>query len=453
MEVSILSRESVKPSSTLLLQTKPLNLNLLDQLTPTGYSPLILFYPKHNTSNVSIRLKSSLSEALSLYYPLVGRVRDNFAIHDFHKGVPFVETRVSCHMYDFLGDQSSLLGSLNNLLPFKTFCMAPETCPQIAVQVNMFQCGGLALGMCFSHKSHDGTAVSAFLKTWAAINANRLDEIVVPNFLEGPLTFPPIKSMPDHYESLTKELWFESGGKPVTRRFVFFGDSVAKLRASAKSKNIENPTRAEAVSAFIWKSIIHASKSRNRCSVFTQSVDLRRMTRPRLSRLSFGNLILFSNAKYDPHKTSQPIRIDDLASLIRNGVKEFDIEYLKLLTGEKGSKAIFEYYDRQAEIEDENMDVFNFSCWHGLGFSKTDFGWGPTAWVGLSGATRDQSTMSYCSNSIILIERGSDKEGMEAWLTLEENVMTELELDHDFLLFASPNSTILTPLYDMHAKL
>ncbi|CAN1252822.1 Stemmadenine O-acetyltransferase [Linum perenne] len=401
MEVSILSRESVRPSTTLLLQTKPLKLNLLDQLTPTGYSPLILFYPKNNTSNVSIRLKSSLSEALSLYYPLAGRVRDNFAIHDFNKGVPFVETRVNCHMYDFLGDQTSLLGSLNNLLPFKTFCMAPETSPQIAVQVNMFRCGGLALGMCFSHKSHDGTTVSAFLKTWAAINANRLDEVVVPNLREGPLTFPPVKSMPGHYASLTKRLWFESGGKPMTRRFVFNGESISKLRASAKSKTIENPTRAEAVSAFIWMSIIHASKSRNR-SIFTQSVDLRRFTRPRLSRHSFGNIILFSNSIYGPHKSSQgPIMIDHLASLIRTGVKEFNTEYLELLAGEKGSKAIFEYYDRQVEIEDEDTDVYNFSCWHGLGFSKTDFGWGPTAWVGLSGATSDDGTVPYCSNSII----------------------------------------------------
>ncbi|CAN0916542.1 Stemmadenine O-acetyltransferase [Linum grandiflorum] len=339
------------------------------------------------------------------------------------------------------------MGSLNNLLPFKTFCSVPETdAPQTGFQVNMFECGGLALGLCSSHKSHDGIVVSAFLKVWAAISMNRPDKIVAPDFVGGPLTFPATKSMLHRYVSLAKAVWFENGGNPVTRRFLFVGESIAKLRAIARGEMIEQPTRAEAVSAFLWKFIILSSKSQKH-SVLTQSVDLRRVIKknhPPLTSQSFGNLVLFSDAKYSgPH--DKPIRIDHLAGLIRAGVNELvNVDYLN-----KGSKAIFEYYDRQAEIEDENTHVINFACWHGFGFSKTDFGWGPPVWVGLGGATGDHNASSYCSNSIVLIESGGD--GIEAWVTLEEDVMSELELDPDFLLFASRNFPILR--LPMHAKL
>ncbi|CAL1404073.1 unnamed protein product [Linum trigynum] len=463
MEVSILSSGSVKPSTLLPNQlVDPMKLNLLDQLTPMSYSPLVLFYPNNNTmnnnarnsfKNISNQLKCSLSETLSLYYPLAGRVRDNYAIHDFDEGVPFVETHVNGQLSDFLisSGNTSVLPKLNHFLPYRTFCRAPDTGPQIAAQLNAFECGGLALGICFSHKSHDGTAVSALLRTWAAINANRLDNVVHPNFEQGPLAFPPVQSMPRHYASLTEDLWFGSGGKPVTRRFVFGPESVANLRDQAKGKALENPTRAEAVSGFVWKCIMQASKSGNP-SVFTQSVNLRRLTRPRLRRHSFGNLILFSDASYDHHVNEQGTRIDELAALVRKGVAEMDYDYVERLRGEKGTEAIWEYYERQAEIEDGNTDVYNFSCWHGFDFTKTDFGWGPTVWVGLSSATGegggdDDDTVPYCSNSVVLMEDGRSKDGMEVWLTLEEPVMSALEADLEFLQFASSEPGILPPTY------
>ncbi|CAN0923384.1 Vinorine synthase [Linum grandiflorum] len=101
-----------------------------------SYSPLVLFYPNHAPiSHVSTRLKWSLSQTLSLYYPLAGRITDNFAISDFNEGVPFVETRVECTLHDFLGsvvdDQSLLLGSLNNFLPLPSISKALDTGPYV----------------------------------------------------------------------------------------------------------------------------------------------------------------------------------------------------------------------------------------------------------------------------------------------------------------------------------
>ncbi|CAN1122328.1 Stemmadenine O-acetyltransferase [Linum perenne] len=447
MEVSILSRETVRPATLQSQLAKPIRLNLLDQLTPMHYSPHILFYPNinQNMSHLLNRLKWSLSKTLSLYYPLAGRVRDNFDIHNFYEGVPFVETKVNCHMSDFLGTEL-VPESLNNFLSFNTFSLSPETGPQLAVQLNVFKCGGLALGMCYSHKTHDGCSGSSFLRTWSSINANNSQHHVdhQPNFTQGTLTFPPVMSVPSSYMSLTQGLWFSTDGKPVTRRFVFPGESVGRLRRLARSLAIQNPTRAEALSAFIWKAIICATATSSTSSVFTQSVDLRRLTRPRLSKHSFGNLILFSDSK----SSSRVEDLSHLTELVRRGVREINVEYVQRLCGENGSESIYEYYQRQAEIEEDN--VSNFSCWHGFSTTKTDFGWGPAVCVGLSGAgegDRRDVTTPYCSNSVILLENGRDEDAMEAWMTLDEQVMSSIQGDFEFLKFTDRELKSFSPMY------
>ncbi|CAN1252665.1 Deacetylvindoline O-acetyltransferase [Linum perenne] len=383
MEVFIVSKESVKPSKFQTLE--PLKLSLMDQLTPTNYTPTILFYRNNNHQhfeNVANQLKRSLSETLSIYYPLAGRVRDNFDIRDFHEGVPFIETRVKCKLSDFLrNDQLELL---NDLFPVRPDHPVPDTEPQVVVQLNVFECGGLALGMCFLHKTHDGAVVSS-------------------------------------------------------------------LKSKAKSKTLENPTRSDALSAFIWKCIISSSKNNDGSnnyisSVFYNTVNLRPKTRLDLSPHSFGNMILSIDSKYDPQVNGEP-RIDDLASLVRNGVSTMSHEFLKKMTGEKGSQAMLDFLFRSLEdFEDEKLNVVEVSCWHGFGLIKTDFGWGPAVWVGLSGrgATgkedEDDGNNKFIQNQV-LIE--NSKGGIEAWLTLEESLMKALEKDPDFLEFASAKSNIV----------
>ncbi|CAN1252710.1 Minovincinine 19-hydroxy-O-acetyltransferase [Linum perenne] len=384
MEISILSREIIKPSNPNIQSLPPLKLNLLDQLTPSSYSPLILFYQNNNQSNISKQLKWSLSETLSLYYPMSGRVRDNFVIHDFHEGVPFVETRVKCRLCDFLHSQEcDHVGILNNLLPLQTQQLVLDDTgslgPQLAVQLNVFECGGWALGLCSLHKTNDGVTFS-------------------------------------------------------------------KLRERAKTEHVNNPTRADALSAFVWKSTIHASAScNNHCykpSTLSQTVDLRRLTRPRLSRHSFGNLILFTGSVYDPKLNGEP-RIEDLTGLVKSGVTTLNSEFLRLMIGEKGRGAVFDYFDQQAESENEEVDVLNVACWHGFRFGRLDFGCGPAVWVGLGGPGKQDDGVLHMLDTMILVD--NNKGGLEAWLTLKDpTVMRALERDLEFLEFAAIKSTILS---------
>ncbi|CAN1252704.1 Stemmadenine O-acetyltransferase [Linum perenne] len=455
MEISILSREIIKPSNPNIQSLPPLKLNLLDQLTPSSYSPLILFYQNNNQANISHiskQLKWSLSEALTLHYPVGGRVRDNFIIDDFCEGIPFVEARVKCSLCDFLYDQDvdsdHGVELLNNLLPLQAQRLVLDDAgPQIVVQLNVFECGGLALGFCSLHKTLDGVAARGLLRTWSTINNGRIDDnqMVQPDFSEGNSTFPPIRSIPPHYTSLSRSLWFGSGklGKSVTRRFVFDAESISILRTKARSANLENPTRAEALSAFIWKSIM-SNENNYKSSILSQTVDLRRLTRPRLSRHSFGNSILFTDSIYDPKIHGEPPGIDALAELARNGVSKIDREFLKRISGEHGSRAIFQYFDRQAESENEELEVLNVACLHGLGMGKIDFGWGPTVWVALGGpgSGSGDNDMPFMFDTATLVD--NNKGGIEAWLNLKEPAkMRALENNMEFLEFVSTKSTIL----------
>ncbi|CAN0861838.1 Stemmadenine O-acetyltransferase [Linum grandiflorum] len=386
MKVSIISEETVRPSK--LQTTEPSKLSLMDQLTPTNYTPTILFYQNNNHThfkNIANQLKRSLSETLSIYYPLAGRVRDNFDIRDFHEGVPFIETSVKCKLLDFLHDQglhNDRVELLNNLLPMCAERMLPDSVPQVAVQLNVFECGGIGLGMCFSHKTLDGA-------------------------------------------------------------------SMTKLKSKARSETLEHPTTAGALSAFIWKATISAYASYGKKNYFEPSllcytVNLRKPTRSCLSRNSFGNMVLFTASKYEPEIDGYP-KNENLAILLRNGVSKINNEYVSKMYGRYGSQVAFDNLVKSYEAYDGRTNALEISCWYEFGFSKIDFGWGPTVWVGLSGpgaAEKEDDGVMYLTDTVVLIE--NNKGGIEAWFTLEEpGVMKALESDPDFLEFASTKSEIV----------
>ncbi|XP_039013490.1 stemmadenine O-acetyltransferase-like [Hibiscus syriacus] len=174
MEVHITSNQMVKPSSSKLHLFKPFKISLLDQLTPGMYTPVLLFYAKPSDSNIDSsqfadQLKQSLSKALTQFYPAAGRVKNNLFITNFDEGVPYVETKVKGRLSDFV-EPTQKLEAMNRLLPCRPFRYIQDstTAPQLAVQVNIFDCGGIAIGLCVFHKIFDGATLSAFLNSWAA---------------------------------------------------------------------------------------------------------------------------------------------------------------------------------------------------------------------------------------------------------------------------------------------
>ena len=184
MGIDIISRDIIRPSSLPIHHLKPFNLSLLDQFTPTAHVLLILFYSKSPQTSSTDHLKNSLSKTLNSFYPFSRRMKDNLFIDYYDEGIPYNEARFHCCLSDFL--QHPKMESLSHFLPCCPYSKEPKPMEvaQLAVQVNIFDCGGIGIGLCASHKITDGSTLSAFLSTWAAIAGGPCNKLVHPNFFE-----------------------------------------------------------------------------------------------------------------------------------------------------------------------------------------------------------------------------------------------------------------------------
>ncbi|KAG8364795.1 hypothetical protein BUALT_Bualt18G0035900 [Buddleja alternifolia] len=161
----------IKPSSPTPLHLRQHKLSFLDQLAPPIYIHIILYYqletPHHKYCSVetmsSEQLKRSLADALTIYYPLAGRLRDmNSWVDCNDQGAEYFEARFN---------DAQLSDIIQNPYTTQEYVPAvPRGCCDIplAVQVNFFGCGGTAIGVCMSHKLADATSLVMFINAWAA---------------------------------------------------------------------------------------------------------------------------------------------------------------------------------------------------------------------------------------------------------------------------------------------
>ncbi|XP_054806297.1 vinorine synthase-like [Prosopis cineraria] len=128
---------------------------------------------KFNINKVSDHIKKSLSQLSAHYYPLTGRlINKNLIVDCNDEGVPNIETRVSCRLSQVTDNPSP--ADVSNLLPFK---MDEAVDTVLGVQVNFFDCGGIAIGVCISHNIADALSYFQFVKTWAAVTRGNPEPI------------------------------------------------------------------------------------------------------------------------------------------------------------------------------------------------------------------------------------------------------------------------------------
>ena len=208
--------------------------------------PFCVFYPQDRRANLSNlercdRIKKSLLEVLILFYPLAGRVKENLYIDCNDEGVLYAESKANCQLSEFL--ENPILAELDKFLPYELVDVNELA---LAIQVIIFNCGGLVIGLIFNHKVSDACSFFFFLNSWAAI-ARGISDIQIPRF-EFATLFPPE----------TSRIFVPTRGKHkiVIKRFVIDASSIVALRAkySTDNNSIANPrpTCVEALSTFIW---------------------------------------------------------------------------------------------------------------------------------------------------------------------------------------------------------
>ncbi|PQP92084.1 vinorine synthase-like [Prunus yedoensis var. nudiflora] len=105
----------------------------------------------------------------------------------------------------------------------------------LGVQLNIFQCGGFAIGQCISHKIADGLSYFMFSKIWAAVARGDQASINPPEFVSSTL-FPPKEFNIgfDGSVGITKDR--------VTKRFVFDASQIENLRERYEQTPLRIPS-------------------------------------------------------------------------------------------------------------------------------------------------------------------------------------------------------------------
>ncbi|KAJ6719226.1 N-BENZOYLTRANSFERASE PROTEIN putative-RELATED [Salix purpurea] len=264
VNVEIVAREVIKPSSPTLNHLRKFNLGLLDLPAPVSYEPLVFLYSNFRQQLTGSKTVSRLNATIS--------------------GAVFVESRVSCLLSKFLEKPDAEL--LGKFIPVGTESPEALAGSLVLVQANLFACGGLAIGACISHKVADPVT---FIKAWAAAAFASVDDSTALPFFNAPPVSPPRNSSPTKPAAVDL-----TSDKCVTKRVVFDASKIAALQAKAASESVTCPTRVEAVTALIWKCAMNASRSNSehlRYSILSQSVDLRKRMAPPMPENTIGNLV------------------------------------------------------------------------------------------------------------------------------------------------------------------
>ncbi|XP_062112602.1 stemmadenine O-acetyltransferase-like [Humulus lupulus] len=448
MNVEVTSKDIVKPYSPTPEHLRRYQLSFLDQISPQVYSPFIYYYSPNDINNgsndnnnifadLSDKLKKSLSKTLTLYYPLAGRFTKDFCVDCHDDGAPFFEARVlKRQLSDIL--KNPVLVELNDLLPFPLdeYAQLP-----FGVQLNIFPCGGIAIGVCISHRIADALSSLEFTKSWMTISRGEENKVVRPTFFSASL-FPP-KNI-GHFDPTMVP---PKKNTNVAKFFVFDSRKVEALRAMyeektrgenhAKPKWPRRLSRVEALSAFLYSRYVVATGLDVKSKLFTifHPVNIRPKFDKPLPENSFGNY--YHNSLTFP---------SSIISSSNTATEEDNENYYELarVIGEEIRKIDNKFVNDFQEVEksDEYLESLKIGTERfvrgeaaGLVFSSlcrfplydADFGYGKPIWV---------SSADRCFGNIFGF-LDNKKGEIEAYACFSPEEMAKLEVDKEFLSLLS----------------
>ncbi|KAI8002210.1 Stemmadenine O-acetyltransferase [Camellia lanceoleosa] len=451
MKVVVTSRQTIKPSNPTPQHLRQLKLSFLDQIQQPHFVPIIYFYASSNSGlnkatndrRRSEKLKESLSETLSWFYPLAGRVKDNLFFDCNDQGVPFFEAQVQSSLDHVVG-QSKSNSQLNYLFPYLDFDDAGDLL--LAVQLNFFDCG-----LCTSHKIADALSIVMFLKFWATVSRGDHSNLVYPQFGSANIFPPTLNPNLNHYKrgvGTTKN-------KIIAKSFVFSDSTICTLKAkytptttaaaattttativTVNNKTIHNnPTRVEALSTFIWCRYKAAIKGEVVCGEgirypMIQGVNLHTRLNPPLPNSYYGNLSRFAIAILAPPALEKGAIGEDRGSLVTqmiDGIRKVNNDYVrKLQEGGRVMEGLNSKKEEGGHKEGggggggEAVFTLVFSSIARFSLYKTYFGWGRPVWVTLGVVNLDNMVVFLPSKSGDIIE---------ALILMNKGDLAKLEID------------------------
>lgn len=287
-------------------------------------------------------------------------------------------------------------------------------------QVNVFTCGGFAIGLGFNHRVGDMFTISTFMDAWAAVcRLETSDQVVVPSFNISSLLPPRGFHLPKP----------ASSGKPLlnytTKRYIFTGEAIAKLKAAVNSESGFNHTRVELVTALITRSLINIGCTKRRPFTMSHAMNLRSRLALPVEENSCGNMITIVMTALEVENEALEVR--EIAGFVRNSIRNAASEIKKETDPEKIIQKI-ENASMELYEEIKKGDFVIFSSWFRFPLYEIDFGWGRPSIV------RALPGPGIC---IWLMDYKGDAGGIEAWVQLKEDDMARFQHETNIVAYTS----------------
>ncbi|WOG83573.1 hypothetical protein DCAR_0102750 [Daucus carota subsp. sativus] len=435
------TKATIKPASPTPLNLKQYNLPLYDCIAPNYYVPMLFFYPNQNSDHgtqqpspnmtattISNQLKNSLSETLSKYYPLAGRLTSETQVDCSDQGADFVEVQIGCKLSEIQGNNIVKGDKFSGHLfpPNSIWDEVPnQDSSLVRVQLNHFDCGGIAIAASVSHKLSDALTVCSFLRYWANVSRHSGDH---PKLLDLCPQF--------QYDLMPKSCYDDSVTTKIvcppkhwiTKEIVFHNKNIETLKATARLKDkldgvVEDQkyTRNELVTALLYKCSVAAAAATSKSgeyapSVLFQTVNMRRMMEPKVPETSVGNIV---TPIHIPTTTESETMLNNLIRKMRQakmqlrGIKnpnEFELIPVKL-----------EEYVKSNHRVVAVSSMCNFPI-----YKEMDFGWGRPARVSLVDTP--------VSDLFTLMDTASG-DGIKAVISLEEKYLEHFQNNQELLTY------------------
>ena len=437
MEIKTITTKLVKPIKPTPSNLRNYNISFFDEQIPNLNVPLILYYSTaQNDVNANLfnHLETSLSNTLTDFYPLAGRyVRDGSFIDCSDQGALYVQATANFQLAEFLGLAWELkYNMLRDLLPCKVGEAGEVDDPMLYIKVTTFECGGFAIGMCFSHKLCDMSTMCTFINNWATRSQDASYALELEKYT-------PIFSVPQDFPK--RDLTDLSPRFPRTslmmtnaaRIFMFKGNAISKMREKIifEDNQGHRPSKVQLVLALLWKAFVGMDKANNngqsKVSFLSQGVNLRNKAVPKLPDNLCGNFVGVAVAQTD---TCEGDDIDDLQGfymILHDSLKKYDSNYAKALTSGEYDVLMKSFLEYSQNIMNSDVNFYGITSWCKFSFNKADFGWGKPVW---------KSTGQFGAQNFVVMMDDQEGDGIEAWVHFDEKRMGQFEQDPDIKAYA-----------------
>ncbi|KAI4318714.1 hypothetical protein MLD38_032388 [Melastoma candidum] len=415
MKVDVLRKKMVRPAHGAILdRVGKLKLSCIDRLQFPGYGPFVFFFNATGLTREWMlsegvdRLEKSLSEVLTLFYPLAGRYcEEDSLVRCNDEGVEFVVTTVDAELGQLLRQRFN--PEMIRGLSIYRSNLAGDS-PLVAIQVNVFECGGLAINISVSHLMGDMQAISMFMNSWAVASRDGVRRVTVHPDFNSSVRFPSLEGMRVRVPPP------KTGKKFVMHMFRFDEGSL---------RNDFGASRVVMVSALISTAILNSvDRARNRqlphSFSVVHSINLRGKTGSPIATDYFGNMVTHAVIR-STVSNDAALELSRMADLIRIGLSDARGKYSKVTSDEEICSMVVK--DREDMFRDSGSRLVLFSSWCRFPLYENDFGWGKPEMV---------TSISMPFRVAYLMDRKSDK-GIDALISLSEDDMMLFKRDPNII--------------------